>query len=286
MGGSTFKMCVQAGLLATLGAGTATVAQAQSPTLAQNLLTDPFVFTAGVFLVGTDVDANLNGQSGTNPTVNFDRTFGTASDQTRGRVEGMWRINPRHSLHAVYFNNDVSRSRVLDRNVQWGDNTFNAGANVQSNTKYSVYEFDYDYTFLRTPAYEVSASLGIHFTDLKLSLSGTGTATGGGTTATALISREGKVPAPLPVIGVRGGWAVAPSVFLDGRLQFFKLSGGGYDGHWANAHVGATWMFSRHFGVGLGYDKFTTRLQLEKNDFNGQLKFGYSGLSAFVTGTF
>ncbi|MBA2960922.1 MULTISPECIES: hypothetical protein [Ramlibacter] len=286
MRGTIHKKIVQAGMLALLGGGTVTAAHAQSQTLAQNLLTDPFVFTAGIFLVGTDVDANLNGQSGTNPAVNFDRTFGTASDKTRGRVEGLWRINPRHSLRAAYFNNDVTRSRVLDRDIQWGDNTFNAGANVQSTTKYSVYELAYDYTFMRTPTYEVAGSLGMHFTDLKLSLSGTGTATGGGSTVTGLISREGKIPAPLPVIGVRGGWAVAPSILLDGRLEFFKLSGGGYDGHWANAHVGATWMFSRHFGVGLGYDKFTTRLQLEKNDFNGQLKFGYSGLMAFVTGTF
>ena len=47
-------------------------------------------------------------------------------------------------------------------------------------------------------------------------------------------------------------------------MQYFRVSVDGYDGNWSDARVGATWMFSRHFGAGLGYDHFATRTSLER----------------------
>jgi hypothetical protein len=45
-------------------------------------------------------------------------------------------------------------------------------------------------------------------------------------------------------------------------------------------------MFHRNYGVGLGYDRFATRVDVSKNDFDGRLKTSYSGLQAYLTGTF
>jgi hypothetical protein len=273
---------------AVLAVAAATGVHAQSLTPAQGLLNDPFVFNAGVYVVGTDIRAGLNGQSTRNPTVDFDETLGRASDASRGRIDALWRINPRHHIRLAYFNYDTTRNRVLDRDVAWGDNTYRAGANLTSTTKFSDYELDYEYAFMRDPNYEVAGTLGIHYTDFSVTLSGVGTATGPGgvTTSTGVVSRTGKVPAPLPVLGVRGGWAVSPNIVLDARLQFLGLDVNGNKGHWSDAHAGATWMFTRHFGAGLGYDYFNTRLDVTRSNFNGQLKLGYSGVQAYLTGSF
>jgi hypothetical protein len=273
---------------ATLGFAAMTGLHAQALTPAQNLLNDRFILSGSLFLVGTDTTASLNGQSTTNPAIDFDQTFGRESDASRGRIDAMWRFAPKHSVRFVYFNYKATRTRTIDRDITFGDTTFNAGGNVTAENRFSVYELDYDYAFLKRPDYEVSANLGLHFTDMTLSLAGTGTVTGPGgtTTASGSVSKSSDLPQPLPVIGLRGGWAVAPQVFLDARLQFFKLSVDGYDGHWTNAHVGATWMFTRNFGVGLGYESFNTRLDVSRSNFNGNLKFGYHGLIASITGTF
>jgi len=45
-------------------------------------------------------------------------------------------------------------------------------------------------------------------------------------------------------------------------------------------------MFSPGFGVGLGYNRFTTKVDVEKTAFNGAARLSYSGLQLFVTGTF
>ena len=274
--------------IGALGLVSVAGAQAQALTPAQGPLNDRFVFNAGLFLVGTDITARLNGQSSTNPAIDFDETLGRASDESRGRIEAQWRFAPKHILRLAYFNYDVTRSRVIDRDITFGDTTFNAGASLSSRTKYSVYELAYEYAFLKRPMYEVAGILGVHFTDLNLALAGSGTVTGpgGSTQASGSVSKESDLPMPLPVIGIRGSWAVSPQVYLDARLQFFGLSVDGYDGHWSNAHLGATWMFTRHWGVGLGYERFTTRVDVDRSNFNGNVKLGYSGLQAFVTGSF
>ena len=276
---------VIATLLGAFGAGSAV---AQSPTNAQALLTDKFVVTGGVFVLDTDIKGNLNGQSTTNPEVDFDQTFGKASDATRGRLDALWRINPKHHLRFMYFNNRTTRSKVLDRDVAWGDATYKLGGNVEAESKFSVYALAYEYAFMRTPDYELAGSAGVHYTDMSLRLSGMATvANPDGSTSTSLNHiRSSSLPAPLPVLGLRGGWAVAPQWYLDAQAQVFKAKVNGYDGNWSDFRVGATWMFNRHMGVGLGYDRFMTRLDVDKSEFNGRLKFGYSGVQAYLTGSF
>ena len=251
---------------------------------AQGLIENRFVANAGMFIVSTDLKARLNGSSTTNPDVDFDDTFGTASDETRARLDLLWRINPKHHVRFLYFDNSVTRNRVLDRDIQWGDTTYHVGANVESDVKLKVYELAYEYAFMHQPNFELNGSLGIHYMDLRMKLAGNAT-TGGGAT-TAFVTEERKLPAPLPVVGVRAGWAFAPQWYLEGLGQFLKIKIDGYDGHWFDARAGVTWMFHRNFGVGLGYNRWTTRVDVDRSNFNGSARFGYSGLQAYLTGTF
>jgi len=85
---------------------------------------------------------------------------------------------------------------------------------------------------------------------------------------------------------VRAGWAFAPDWYLEGLGQVFKVKIDGYNGHWIDARAGLTYMFSRNFGFGLGYNRFVTRVDVERSNFNGSARFGYSGLQAYLTGTF
>ena len=272
---------------ALLAMGIASAARAQSATPAQALIEDKFVLSLGAYFFQTDVKAGLNGSSLQNPDIDFDQTFGKANDATRIRGDALWRITPTQHVRLMIFDNTIDRTKVIDRQINWGDYTFNAGANVQSKVKYQVYELAYEYAFLHEPTYEVAASLGVHYTDLSLQLSGVATLTdANGTTTTSFSTKQSSVPVPLPVIGVRGAWAVSPTVALGASAQFFKAKVGNYDGHLGEFDATATWMFSQNFGVGLGYNVFRTTIDVTKNDFDGRLRFGYSGARLFLTGAF
>jgi hypothetical protein len=267
-------------VLAAAGGGPA-FAQASSP--AQALLDDKFVVNLGMFVVQTDVTARLNGTSSNNPDIDFDHTFGKPKDATRGRADALWRITPTHHLRLMYFNNDQTRAATLAQDVTWGDYTFAAGSYVEAKQNYSITALSYEYAFMRQPSYEVAGTFGIHYTDISLKLTGSASVNG---SPVQIASKEGSAPAPLPVIGVRAGWVVAPEWYVDAQAQFFRVSYNGIDGNISDLRLGGTWMFSRHMGLGLGYNRFYTRVDMSKDTFNGSLKFGYSGLQAYVTGSF
>jgi hypothetical protein len=155
---------------------------------------------------------------------------------------------PTHHLRFLYFDNTVDRSRAIDRNVEWGDYTFQAGAVVESQVKFKIIEAAYEYAFMRRPDFELAGSLGVHYMDLQMRLSGVATLTNANGTVSqaAVATREGSAPLPLPVIGVRAGWAVAPQWFLEGQGQFFKAKIGDVDGRITDLRASATWMFSQN----------------------------------------
>src|SRR4030095_13238665 len=143
-------------------------------------------------------------QSTNNPDVDFDETFGTDSNATRARIDALWRINPKHHVRLLYFNNSTSRTKTLDRDIVWGDTTYHVGANVESQVKIKVYELAYEYEFIHQPRSTRAGTRGIHFTDLSLRLAGNAT-TGNGQ-QTSFVTETRTLPAPLPVVGVRAGW--------------------------------------------------------------------------------
>ena len=283
----TFKFTpvVLCGLCA---AGVAGSALAQTVTPAQALISDKFVFNLGAFVLQTDLKGSLNGQSAQNPEVDFDESFGRGNDATRIRADALWRITPAHHLRFMYFNNSNDRTKTLTEVIKWGDYAFQPGTTASLKHDIEVYELAYEWAFMRSPNYEVAASFGVHYTDTTVELSGTAIITKpDGTTETKPgATKTTNVPAPLPVIGLRGAWAVAPQWVLDAQVQYFGLGSGEFDGSWSDLRASATWMFSRNFGVGLGYNRFYTKVDVDTDKFNGRLKTGYSGLQAFLTGSF
>jgi len=274
-------------LVAAILIGGAGLARAQL-TPAQSLIQDKFVFNLGGFIVGTDVTAHLNGSTSKNPDVDFDQTFGNGSDSTRIRADALWRITPNHHLRFLYFNNTSDRTRAIDRNIAWGDYTFQAGATVESKTKFQIYELAYEYALWRTSDVEVSGSLGVHYMKLSQQLSGTATFTdaNGVTSAASFTRKENSIPVPLPVIGARVAWAFAPQWVLEGQGQLFKADISGYDGKVTDMRAGVTWMFSQNFGAGVGYNRFITTVETSKERFDGRVRLGYSGVQLYLTGAF
>ncbi len=83
---------------------------------------------AGTFFMSQDtevrVDGELTGEVGTE--INFDETFGIG-DFDRFRVDGLWRINDRHLIRGMYFENNRSGTRTIDRDINFGDETYPVG---------------------------------------------------------------------------------------------------------------------------------------------------------------
>ena len=123
---------------------------------------------------------------------------------------------------------------------------------------------------------------------MRIKLSGVATLTDAHGNVSQAVStvKTSNVPAPLPVIGLRGGWVVARLWYVDALGQFFKVKVNGVDGRLSELAARATWMFNDNFGLGLGYDHYATTFDVSRSSFQGRLRTGYSGLVASLTGAF
>ena len=289
-----FEWLMAASLMVALAqrSSSAEVFTTAEGTPSENLLNERFIVTVGAFVVTSNINGSLSGNANTsNQNIDFDKQFGTNADQTRWRADVLWRITPRQQLRFGYFSNDVQRTRNINQDLAWGDYTFLAGGEVTAETKFRIYELAYQFGFLRRPNYEIVAIAGIHLDDLTLNLSGNAsltvdTPTGPVQQTATFTTKSNSVSTPLPVFGLRGNWAVSPHVYLDASGELFAISYQGVNGNWSDLRAGATWMFSDHFGIGVGYDRFATHADLSKAGFNGRLNFSYQGLLIYLQGGF
>jgi hypothetical protein len=255
----------------------------------QQLLADPFNISLGLFVLNASNKVQLSGTANLpEDSVDFGKTFGTDGNASRFRADALWRITPTQHVVFMWFTNDATGTRTLNKDITWGQDTFKAGFSATGEVRNNIYELSYEYAFLKTRDYEVAASIGVHFDQIKASISGQATVTlpDGTVQSRTAETKTASAPAPLPVIGVNGKWAATDNLLLNAQAQVFKISYQGINGSWWDLRAEATWMFNHHIGVGVGYDYFDIHADLSKNSFNGNVQWGYQGLMAFVRGGF
>ena len=261
---------------AAFATGPLTAIAADSP----NLLEQRFFVALGTYVVDTSTDVRLDGELDEGTAFDWEQSFGEG-DVTRFRLDSQWRFADRHMLRATWFSSSREHSRVLDEDVEWGDETFPASARAQGEFNFDVYELAYEYAFLERDNYEIAASIGVHYTELELTLSAEAEASGG--TLAADISETGNVGAPLPVIGLRGLWALPRDFWIDLSAQYFALEIDEYDGSLVNLRAIVLWQPSQWLGIGLGYDRFAVDLNVTKDRFDGSLDWTYQGPMIFYS---
>lgn len=248
-----------------------------------NLLNDPFHVALGTYIIKTEPTIELNGQTTTGDKVNFDEVIG-GGDATRVRLDADWRFgdSQRHKMRLVAFAMNRDRRKTIDEEIEWGDEVFPIDAELEAELDFSVVELAYEYAFLRRDDYEVGGTIGLHYTSFEASLKAERTSTG------QVIDRsnEASVDAPLPVIGLRGLWKLPHDFYVDAQGQFFALSIDEYDGNLQDYRLMLTWQPKPWLGIGVGYNAFKVDVDVEKNRFDGELDWKYSGPMIFYSASF
>ena len=238
----------------------------------------------GGFFSSTDIRVRLDGEGGrVGDSIDFDDAFGLDRFE-RFRFDGLWRIKGKHSIRGTYFKNNNTATRELDRDIDFGDETYPLGAATTARWELEVMQISYDYTFKRNDNYELAAGIGVHLLDAKLGLDST--ITGAGGSASREISQTGSTDAPLPVLGLRGIWRLPHDFYFTAQAQYFYVDYDDYNGSLSDLKATVVWQATPRFGLGLGYNDFRFRFDLDKDLFSGRLRWSYGGAMAFASVTF
>jgi len=250
-------------------------ARAQDAIPSHPALTDKFYFGAGVFIPKTATSAQLDSSVGVGTNIDFEQALGMTTQKTVPDAFFRWRFSDRWRVEAEYFQLNRSGDQTVDRQIQWGNQTFNVGDQVQSKFNFSDIRVSVGYSFFRTADKELGVGLGLHAAGYDVSLSSAGT----GTEAT-------KVLAPLPVLSVYGQFALTDRWAVGGRLDRFSMSYSKYDGNVTSMALDLNYQPFRHVGFGLAYRSLYIILKAEDGPLTGKFLQTFQGPLLYVNGSF
>jgi hypothetical protein len=235
----------------------------------------------GAFLVTSDSKLRVDADGSTGTDLHWENEFGL-KDKDQFRLDASWRFAKRHKVRVMWFENNRGASRTLTRDITFQGVTYPINVTVGASLDEQIVELAYEYAFYQTEKLELAGSAGIHNTKLVATLSGS-ISTTGGVGGSAQASTDASLNGPFPVFGFRLLWNMGNHFYLDGLAELFYISFDNFDGHISDYRAAVTWMPWHNVGIGLGYDKFVTRVDVSKADLDGSLRFGYSGIVAFMT---
>jgi len=217
-------------------------------------------------------DWMVTGRPGTD--VSFEDDLGLPVRKALPDFQAGMRLGERWRIEFEYYGLYRAGTRTLSRDIAWDDTVFPASASLSSQFDSDVFRVGAGWSFLKSPTAEVGGILGLHVTRFRIRLSGE--ASLGNASATSEFE-EKDATVPLPTIGLYGAVQFTPGWYLRGRVDYFSLSSGNYDGRLVNATAGLSYFVTRNVGLGLGYRYVDYSLQVTRATWVGAVDYRFSG---------
>jgi hypothetical protein len=232
----------------------------------------------GAFITNRDTTARLDANgSGPGSDVDLEGDLGLEKSSNVARLGGYVWFNPRHRFDLGYFDLSRSASRRIDKTIEWGDQIFDIDTVVTTKAEVTIVKADYTFVPINRDRGYLGVTGGLYVAETKHSLS----------EPTLGVAESRSLTAPLPVIGVRGDYAITDRITLRGVAQWFNLETGNVGGHLRDFYVGGDYTFANRFAVGLAYNDVTMRITADKpNGYNGELSWGYDGVLLYFKTNF
>jgi hypothetical protein len=223
----------------------------------------------GTFITDRNTSARVDSDAGNAGTdIDLEGDLGLKASASVVRAGGYVWISARQRLDLSYFDLSRTASRTIDKTINFDDKTFRINTVVNADNHLTITKLDYTFSFLNKDKWFLGVTGGLYVAQTKLSLS---------EPTLGVASGEG-ITAPLPVIGLRGDYAINDRWTLRGAYQWFGLSVDTASGHLTDLYAGVDYGFGKRFAIGLAYDTVSMNVKGSKpGSLNGRLDWGYNG---------
>ena len=237
---------------------------------------DNWMIRAGAYFVDdskTQVSLNSN-IGGIGTVIDYQRDLGGEDGNTIPRIDAYYRFNPRHRIDFTAFSLSRKGERTLAIDLDIGDENFLIDETIRSDIKYTLYKLGYSYSFYHSPKVELSLSAGLNITDYELKFENED-----GSKAEAA-----GVTVPLPVIGLRMGYAITPRWYVRFTSEAFFIDiENTFRGGLINLELNTEYKIFNNFALGIGLARLGTNVEVDDDDWRGSFNDGYRGVTLFGT---
>ena len=195
------------------------------------------------------------------------------------RLDLRWRFAPKHAVDFAYY--DISRTgrRVIDRQLEIGDETYVIGTNLSSSLDFEVYKVSYAYAFAQSQASETALSFGLHMIDMSFQ-------TKGRLLGLPVDRQSSEVLAPLPVVGFQYARQLSDRFMFSVDVDLFALEYDDYKGSLWDASAILDFALTDNVGAFIGYNFVELSIESDDEDFLGEVDYQYGAVTAGIKLTF
>lgn len=232
-----------------------------------------FTFSGG-FAAYAKFSTNLqvNGSAGAGADLDMEKALGLDQSSLIARFDARWAINRDHWLEFSYYDIDRNGSKDIPEDIQVGDVVIPAGP-VHTGFDTQVGKIAYRYNFVTDPRTVIGASFGFHVMKINTEIQ----------SESINVHETFKVTAPLPLLGIHGGYALSEKWRLSADAQFLQFDIGAYRGVVTDTRLTLDHDTFKNFGWGIGLNSFRVDGRVEGNgDLTSRLGYGYQGLMVYL----
>ena len=229
----------------------------------------------GAFFIDSNSDLELGG-GGAKVKVDAEELLGLDEHFTVFRGDAFWRITRRNRVDFSYYAMNRDGSNELDIEIpRPGGGSYPVGTKVKTDFDMTILRGSYAWSFFKNESFDLGIAGGLYgmAVDFKMKREGT---LGGGDEKTDFAF-------PLPVIGLRGSFALTPKWFIRQTFDYFYVNIGDYEGHLIDFLAAVEWNALKHLGLGVGYNYVQMNLDYSgSDDFLSEIDLSYGGVLAFA----
>lgn len=238
---------------------------------------DSWMIRLGAYIVdGADTQFSVSSDiAGLGTVLDYDRDLGGEDSATIPRIDAYYRFNERHRIDFTAFSIDRNGTRTLSIDPPIViDGVDYSGGTINSDIKYTLYKVGYGYSFYHSSKVELSITAGLNITEYDLSFND---GTGGK-------AESAGFTAPLPMFGLRMGYAITPKWGVHYVAESFFIDiDNTVKGALINYELSTEYKLFKHFAIGAGFARIGTSLDVDSTDWKGSVSDSYRGYTLFGT---
>ena len=224
----------------------------------------------GAFVLDTNSDLKL----GPGVKVDAEDVLGLDQNFTAFRADAFWRITRRNRVDFTYYTMNRNGSSFLGVEIPDGEGgSFPLGTKVKTDFDVSVLRGSYAYSFFKNEHFDLGVAAGLFGLKVEFKMD------------SDVFGKVEKTDftVPLPVVGLRGNFALTPKWFIRQSFDYFYINVGNYEGQLVDFNVALEWNALKHLGLGVGYNYAVMDLKYSgSDDFLEEIDMSYGGVLLFA----
>jgi hypothetical protein len=187
------------------------------------------------------------------------------------RADAFWRITRRNRVDFTFYQMKRDGSAFLGVDIPG----FPIGERVDTDFDISILRGSYAWSFFKNDHFDLGIAGGLYGMSVDFKMRSKDSDSGN--------VDETDFTVPLPVIGLRGNFALTPKWFIRQSIDYFYVNIGDYEGQLVDLSVALEWNAMKYLGLGIAYNFTALDLKYSGNDdFLDEIDMSYDGVQAFA----